>query len=81
VPHIEKFSEQGNARQGFFEQDELEAIISFLPSYLKDVVRFAYYTSWRKGEILTLEWRDVHDDVISLRHEIAKNKDGQMIFW
>ena len=79
VPHIEKFSEQGNARQGFFEQDELEAIVSFLPSYLKDGVRFAYHTGWRKGEILTLEWRDVYDDVIRLRPEIAKNKDGRMI--
>jgi integrase len=79
VPHIEKFSEQGNARQGFFEQDELEAIVSFLPPYLKDVVRFAYHTGWRKSEILTLGWRDVHGDVIRLRPEIAKNKNGRMI--
>jgi integrase len=43
------------------------------------VVLFAYYTGWRKSEILTLEWRDVHDDVIRLRPEIAKNKDGRMI--
>ena len=79
VPHIEKFSEQGNARHGFFEQDELEAIVAFLPPYLKDVVRFAYHTGWRKSEILTLEWRDVQGDVIRLRPEIAKNKDGRMI--
>jgi integrase len=77
VPHIEKFSEQGNARQGFFEPNELEAIVSFLPDYLKDLARFAFHTGWRKSEILTLEWRDVQGDVIRLRPEIAKNKDGR----
>ena len=50
-----------------------------MPSYLKDVFQFAYYTGWRKGEIPTLGWRDVHRDLIRLRPEIAKNKDGRMI--
>ena len=65
--------------QGFFEQDELETIVSFLPPYLKHVIWFAYHTDWRKSEILTLAWRDIHGDVIRLRREIAKNKDGRMI--
>jgi integrase len=79
VPHIEKFSEKDNARQGFFEREEFERIVGFLPDYLKDLTRFAYHTGWRKGEILTLEWRDIHRDVIRLRPEIAKNKDGRVI--
>jgi integrase len=79
VPHIEKFSEKDNARQGFFEHEEFERIVGFLPDYLKDLTRFAYHTGWRKGEILTLEWRDIHGDVIRLRPEIAKNKDGRVI--
>ena len=79
VPHIEKFSEKDNARQGFFEREEFETIVGFLPDYLKDLTRFAYHTGWRKGEILTLEWRDIHGDVIRLRPEIAKNKDGRVI--
>jgi hypothetical protein len=33
----------------------------------------------RKGEILTLEWRDIHGDVIRLKPQIAKNKDGRVI--
>ena len=78
-PHIEKFSEKDNARQGFFEREECECIVGFLPDYLKDLTRFAYHTGWRKGEILTLEWRDIHGDVIRLRPEIAKNKDGRVI--
>src|SRR6266571_2498640 len=79
IPHIEKFSEKDNARQGFFERDELERMLTFLPDYLQDITRFAYHTGWRKGEILTLEWRDIQGDVIRLRPEIAKNKDGRVI--
>ena len=33
----------------------------FLPTGLKDGVWFAYHTGWRKREILTLEWRGVHE--------------------
>jgi integrase len=39
----------------------------------------AYPTGWRKGEILTLEWRDIQGDVIHLSPEIAKNKDERVI--
>ena len=79
IPHIEKFSEKDNARQGFFEQEELERMLEYLPDYLKDVTRFAYHTGWRKGAILTLEWSDIQDDVIRLKPQIAKNKDGRVI--
>src|SRR5262249_6219956 len=79
IPHIGKFSEKDNARQGFFERKELERMLTVLPSYLQDVTRFAYHTGWRKGEILTLAWRDIQGDVIRLRPEIAKNKDGRII--
>jgi integrase len=79
IPHIEKFSEKDNARQGFFESEELERLLTFLPPYLQDLTRFAYHTGWRKGEILTLEWRDIQGDVIRLRPDIAKNKDGRVL--
>jgi integrase len=79
IPHIEKFSEKDNARQGFFEPEELERHLTFLPSYLQDLTRFAYHTGWRKGEILTLEWRDIQGNVIRLRPDIAKNKDGRVL--
>ena len=79
VPHIETFSEKGNARQGFFEPEELEAMVALLPEYLKDLTRFAYHTGWRKKEIFTLEWGDIQGDIIRLKPEVAKNKDGRVI--
>src|SRR5215217_4395907 len=78
IPLLPHFRED-NARQGFFEREECERIMTFLPAYLQDVVRFAYCTGWRKGEILTLEWRDIQGEVIRLRPEIAKNKDGRLL--
>ena len=41
--------------------------------------RHLYHTGWRKREILILEWREIQGDVIRLRPEIAKNKDGRVI--
>jgi integrase len=43
------------------------------------LTRFAYYTGWRKGKILTLEWRAIHEDVIRLRPEIAQDKGSGVI--
>jgi integrase len=47
--------------------------------FLKALTRFAYHTGWRKGEILTLEWGDIQGDVIRLKAQIAKNRDGRVI--
>jgi integrase len=79
IPMFERFSEKDNARQGFFAREEFERIVPFLPDDLHDYVRFAYYSGWRKGEISRLEWRDVHDGVIRLRPQIAKNKDSRVL--
>jgi hypothetical protein len=52
VPHIEKFSEKDNARQGFFEPDELERMLAFLPDYLKDITRLSYQVAQRRDPYL-----------------------------
>ncbi|HYC60748.1 MAG TPA: hypothetical protein VEK79_14390 [Thermoanaerobaculia bacterium] len=58
LPRIRKLSER-NARQGFFEHDEYERVITHLPDYLEDACRFAYLSGWRRGEVFALEWTDV----------------------
>ena len=54
-------------------------MVALLPPYLKDVTRFAYHTGWRKKEIFTLQWHDMHGDMIRLKPEVVKNKDGRVI--
>ena len=54
----ERLVENG-PRQGFFEHAEYEAVRRYLPPPYQDVLDFAYYSGWRKREILELEWREV----------------------
>src|SRR5262249_25638232 len=56
-PEIRRLRED-NARQGFFEAAEYEAVVAHLPAHLHDVATFSYLTGWRRGEILTLTWAD-----------------------
>jgi integrase len=79
-PYIRKLPER-NTRQGFFEHDELERVITHLPEYLKDACRFAYLSGWRRGEVFTLEWSDVEQRarVIRLRPEESKNGQGRTL--
>jgi integrase len=80
APYVRRLPE-ANARQGFFESDEIEPVIKHLPDYLKDAVRFAYLSGWRRGEIFTLRWTDVDQKarVIRLRGEESKNGQGRTL--
>lgn len=80
VPAIRHLPEN-NARQGFFERPEFEAVVSALPEYLMDFARFAFLTGWRKGEIASLAWADVDLDggAIRLRPEASKNGRGRTV--
>lgn len=80
APTITLFAEN-NARQGFVEPKDFEAIIGNLPEYLRDFCRFAYLTGWRKGELQTLTWADVNREAktILLRSEHSKNKEPRIL--
>lgn len=54
-------------------------LVEALPDYLQDFTRFGYITGWRKGEIASLLWADVDGDVIRLRPENSKNKQGRSV--
>lgn len=73
--------EENNARQGFVEVKDFEAIVSHLPEYLRDFSWFAYLTGWRKGELQTLAWADVNREAttILLRQEHSKNKESRLL--
>jgi integrase len=80
APHIPKL-EEASPRQGFFEHPEYLAIRSHLPADYADALDFGYHSGWRRGEILSLEWRDVDraGGVIRLRPEVSKTKDGRLL--
>jgi integrase len=48
-----------NARQGFFEEADLQAVLPHLPDHARNLVEFLYLTGWRVGEALKLRWSDV----------------------
>jgi hypothetical protein len=50
-PYIPMLAEN-NVRKGFFEHAEFIALREKLPPELQGVLTFAYYTGWRKNEIL-----------------------------
>ncbi len=79
-PYIPMLKEN-NARKGFFEHGEFIAFRNALPEYFKPVVTFAYYTGWRKQEILSLKWNQVDLNGRTVRLDVGttKNDKGRLI--
>jgi integrase len=71
-----------NIRTGFFERDEFERVRAELPAYLQPAVTLAYWTGWRRGELLNLEWRHVDLDAGTVRLDpgTTKNKEGRFVY-
>ena len=70
---------ENNARQGFFEKDELDKILPHLPTPLDDMTRFAYLCGFRLGEILGLRWDNVDRQAREVRLETSKNGEGRVL--
>lgn len=64
-------------RTGFFEADELAAMLRHLPEPLRPVAEFAYLTGWRKREVLGLTWAAVDLDAGIVRLEGRDSKNGR----
>ena len=76
----ERLEEQG-PRQGFFEHVEYEAVRRHLPPAYQDILDFAYYSGWRKREIVELRWREVDEagGVVRLSPERSKTRVGRVL--
>jgi len=78
APSIPSLRED-NAWTGFFEKPEYDRLLTHLPTHLQDIVTFAYYTGWRRGEILGLEWRDVDRAAHVIRLRTSKTGRGRTL--
>lgn len=63
-------------RQGFFEHREYLAVRNHLPRPYQDVLDFAYYSGWRKRELLELTWDEVDLDGGVIRLAPHRSKTG-----
>jgi integrase len=67
-----------NARTGFFDAEQVNAVVRYLPEAIGSVVRFAYLTGWRRSEILGLQWRSVDTTCVRLDPGTTKNDEGRI---
>ncbi len=81
VPYIPMLKES-NTRKGFFEHKDFVALRSALPAYLRPVVTFAYFTGWRRAEILNLTWDKVElrEGIVRLDPGETKNNEGRTLY-
>ena len=72
---------ENGPRQGFFEHAEYVAVRQHLPPPYQDVLDFAYYSGWRKREMLELEWRDIDaaGGVVRLSPARSKTRQGRVL--
>jgi len=66
-----------NARQGFFEEQAVRAVVAAAPDWLAPVIEFGYLTGWRKREVLGLTWARVDLDAGWVRLEPGTTKSGE----
>ena len=73
--------EENGPRQGFFEHAEYTAVRQQLPAPYQDVLDFAYYSGWRKREILDLRWDEVDESggVVRLSPQRSKTRVGRVL--
>jgi integrase len=79
TPHPEiEMLHTDNARQGFFEREQYQAVLDRLPVYLHPVMTAAYITGWRtKSELLSRQWRHIDLEAGWLRLDPGESKNGE----
>ncbi len=81
MPLFPKRLEENPPREGFFEHDEYLKVRAQAPASYQDVLDFAYYSGWRRNEILHLTWAEVDlaGAVIRLSPRRSKTKAGRVL--
>ena len=72
-----------NARRGFFERADFEALRAALPEDVRAVVTFAFHTGWRvRSEVLPLTWDrvDLAAGIVRLDPGTTKSGEARMFY-
>lgn len=81
VPYIPMLKEN-NVRKGFIEYEDYLALLGKLREHIKPVLTFAYYSGWRRSEIIGLKWSQVNlrDGIVRLEPGETKNSEGRTLY-
>ena len=74
VPGFPDRLRENPPRQGFFEHPEYLAVRAHLPDPWQDILDLAYYSGWRKQEILGLTWDEIDEAGGVIRLSPARSK-------
>ena len=74
VPGFPDRLRENPPRQGFFEHPEYLAVRAHLPAPWQDILDLAYYSGWRKQEILGLTWDEIDMAGVVVRLSPARSK-------
>ena len=74
VPGFPDRLRENPPRQGFFEHPEYLAVRAHLPAPWQDILDLAYYSGWRKQEILGLTWDEIDEAGGVIRLSSARSK-------
>ena len=74
VPGFPDRLRENPPRQGFFEHPEYLAVRAHLPAPWQDILDLAYYSGWRKQELLVLTWDEIDEAGGVIRLSPARSK-------
>jgi integrase len=79
--HGVKPLKENNIRDRVLSSGEYDRLLAHCPAHLKPIVKVAYLTAMRQGEIINLTWGqvDLKEGFICLRPEDTKTDEGRLV--
>jgi integrase len=76
-----KHLKENNERDRTLSPEEYTRLLAHSSSHLKPIIKMAYHTAMRQGEILNLTWGqvDLKEGFIRLRPEDTKTNEGRLV--
>jgi site-specific recombinase XerD len=77
VPYIAKLAGE-NVRTGFIDKSDIGKLLDHLPSYLRNPIEYAAFTSWRlRSDVLTRKWSHVSFETSRIRIDPMESKNNE----